>query len=583
MTLRVARRWELRPFAEETARSLEADLGVSPRVARLLAIRGVGPESGAEDFLRPRREGLHDPFLLPGMREACDEVHQAVAAGELITLYGDYDVDGTCATAVLWWVFKKLRARVRFHVPDRRDGYGLTRAGLEATREAGSRFVITMDQGISAVEEIAQAREMGIRVLVTDHHSPPEVLPEAVAILHPSLRPGYPNPHLCGAAMAFKLGEALLRTAPNQALKDSAESYVLNCIDLVAVATIADVCPLTGENRTLVALGLEQLGRSRHPGLAAMLAESRSSSGCPTAQDVGFGIAPMMNASGRLAGPELTLDCLLQRSPREARRLTRELSRLNQRRREITEELMEQALDLAELWQDEKIGVLRLDSEHVGIVGLVAGRLREMFWKPFVVCAHKGDELVGSCRSVPGFHIKNALDAVEEELLRHGGHEQAAGFSLEPERFDAFAGKLREGVGEELGEELLVPRLEVDEYLPQEALGWELLEEVEQLAPFGAGNPAPVFVLEGCGIRDVRVMGAGGKHVRIQGEGFPDYLEAVGFHLREVTDAARSQGGPLDLAFQLSANEWRGRRRLQLRLEDLRAQEGLSPGLAPGV
>jgi single-stranded-DNA-specific exonuclease len=570
MPHRVGRSWSLKPVDLSLAERLKEALGVRPRVARLLAIRGVTGAKEAEEFLSPGWKGLHDPFLVPGMQDACELVHQAIAAGEVITLYGDYDVDGTCATAVLWWVFKKLKAKVRYHVPDRRDGYGLTMVGLEATRAAGSTFVITMDQGISAVEEVARAREMGIRVLVTDHHTPPEVLPDAVAILHPSLREGYPNPHLCGAGVAFKFGEALLRSAPNQALRDSSRSYVENCVDLAALATIADVCPLRGENRILVSLGLEQLGRSRHPGLAAMLAESRSSTGKPTAQDVGFGIGPMMNASGRLAGPDLTLECLLTRKPAEARKLTQQLAALNQERRTLTEELLEMALAQRELWQDEKIGVLALESEQVGIVGLVAGRLREMFWKPFVVCAHKDGELVGSCRSVPGFHIKQALDGVSEELLRYGGHAQAAGFSLRPDHFDGFAGKLRHGVQEGMSEDLLIPRLEVDEELSLEDLGWDLIEDVQQLAPFGAGNPAPNFSLNGCGVQQLRVMGNKGRHIRMMGRDFPTHLDVVGFHLRGVADRAIEGGGLVDLAFQVSVNEWRGRRRLQMRLEDLR-------------
>ena len=570
MSERVARRWSSRRTDPSCVDQLVAEAGCSPRVARLLVARGVDHPEAAADFLEPGWGQLHDPMALAGMEAACGHVHRAIADGERITLYGDYDVDGTCATALLWWAFKKLGADVRYHVPDRRDGYGLTEAGIEATRAAGSTFLVTMDQGISARREIAMARELGIRVLVTDHHAPPAELPDAVAILHPGLGGAYPNPHLCGAGVAFKFGEALLATAANPALRESARAYREACVDLAAIATIADVSPLVGENRALVALGLEQMGRTRHPGLKAMLEESGRGKGGPSAEDVAFGVAPMMNASGRLAGPELTLQCLIARSRSEARDLARQLGRLNQRRRDLTEELMDEALEQRAAWADEKIGVLRLDSEAAGIVGLVAGRLREMYWKPFVVLARKGDELVGSCRSVEGFDVQAALDTVGDELSRHGGHAQAAGLTMDPARFEAFAGRLREHVRATLDEDLLVPRLAVDEVVSLEDLHWGLLDEVRCLEPFGAGNPAPVFVLEGCEVERTRTMGRQGKHVRLEARGFPEFLDTVGFHLRGVADRCLEHGRSMDMAFQVSRNEWQGRARLQLRLEDLR-------------
>lgn len=576
MTDRVPRRWTPRSQDQVVIQRLVQEVGVSRRVARLLAGRGVTEPDQAVKFLEPTWEDLHDPFLIPGMARACRAVHQAIAAGEVVTLYGDYDVDGTCATALLFWVFKKLKAPVRFHAPDRSEGYGLSKGGIDAAVRAGSTLIVTMDQGISAVAEIAYAAERGVRVLVTDHHTPPAVLPaEAVEILHPSLHPGYPNPALCGAGMAFKLGEALLRTAENPALRASAEGYVKSCIDLTAIATIADVSPLVGENRAIVALGLHQLGRTRHPGLKAMLqASRRGGAGAPQVADVAFGIAPMMNAAGRLSGPELTLDCLLSRDPREAARLAKELGALNQRRRELTEELMELALEQRDLWARERVGVLRLPSDQVGIVGLVAGRLKEIYWKPFVVCAEKGDELVGSCRSVDGFDVRAALDQVGDHLERYGGHAQAAGLTVRPERFEDFAADLRAHAGEALPEALLEPRLEVDEVLGVEDLSFELLDEVSRLRPFGAGNPAPVFVLEGCAVDGVKVMGQKGAHVRLQGRGFPEHLDPVGFHLRGTCDRSLADGTSVDMAFQLGDDEWRGRKRIQMRLEDLRAAGG---------
>lgn len=580
MSERVPRRWTPRPRDAGAVERLVQEARLSPRVAALLAGRRVTDPGEALRFLEPTWEDLHDPFLVPGMAAACEAVHEAIAAGETVTLYGDYDVDGTCATALLYWVFKKLKAPVRVHAPDRSEGYGLSRGGVEAAARAGSKLIVTMDQGVSAVAEIAYAAELGVRVLVTDHHTPPAKLPaEAIAILHPYLRPGYPNPALCGAGMAFKLGEALLRTAPNAALRDSAEGYVKSCVDLAAIATIADVSPLVGENRALVSLGLAQLGRTKHPGLKAMLQASRRGNGAaaPQVADVAFGIAPMMNAAGRLSGPELTLDCLLSRDRAEAARLAKDLGALNQKRRDLTEDLMELALDQRHLWAEERLGVLRLPSDQVGIVGLVAGRLKEIYWKPFVVCAEKGDELVGSCRSVDGFDVRAALDEVGEHLERYGGHAQAAGLTVRPERFEDFAAALRAHAREAVAPELLEPRLEVDEVLGVDDLSWDLLDEVSRLRPFGAGNPPPVFVLEGCDVERVKVMGQKGSHVRLQGRGFPEHLDPVGFHLKGVCDRSMAGGPSIDMAFQLGDDEWMGRRRIQMRLEDLRAAGGSPP------
>lgn len=570
---RAPRRWMLREGVLGPAESLSRELGLSPRLARMLVHRGVADPAQADAFLAPRFDQLLDPFGLADMQKACDEVHAAIARGEEVTLYGDYDVDGMTATALLYWVFKKLGAKVRRQIPDRNDdGYGLTPAGLEAVKAAGSTLVVTVDQGVAAHDEIRLAAEMGIRVLVTDHHAiPAQGLPDAVAVIHPA-RPdqAYANPHLCGAAVAFKLGQALLLSAERPRARQAADSFVRGCVDLAALATIADMTPLVGENRTLVALGLAQMGRTRHPGLRAMLTASGRRGGQVRADDVGFGVAPLMNAAGRLSEAHLALDCLLARDPARARDLAGELKKLNQQRRRLTEDLTEQALAHSQTWADDPVGVLALDSEQAGIVGLVAGRLKDRYGKPFVVCARRGDELVGSCRSVDGFDLKAALDEVQDHLVKHGGHAQAAGLTVDPGRFEGFREALVETCRRRLDDELLTPRLDVEEEVGLGELNWALLEEIEPLAPFGVGNPAPVFVLRGCRIEDVKVMGRTKRHVRLRGEGFPGYLDPVGFHLADAVDDALEGSASVDLAFRVGRDEWLGRARLQMRLEDLR-------------
>lgn len=570
---KTSRRW-VYPSLEVGRDQLRADaeaLKVSPRVAAMLHRRGIVDLREADAFLRPHRGQLHDPFLIYGVHEACEVVHKALAQGHLVTLYGDYDVDGTCATALLWWVFKKLKARVRYHVPDRQQGYGLSREGIDAAKAAGSQLILTMDQGISAHEEIDYAKSLGIDVVVTDHHLPPKTLPAAAAIVHPKLGKGYPNPHLCGSAVAFQFGIALLRSSENSALRESADGYRDNCIDLAAIATLADVVPLQGENRALVALGLEQMAKTRHPGVRAMLEIGGWSGPKVEVDDVSFKVAPMMNAAGRLAGPEATFETLLTRSPARARELAQELHGLNLERRRLTEELMDEAQAQAASFRNLPIGVLDLDRDEVGIVGLVAGRLKEAYWKPFVVLARKGPEWVGSCRSVEGFDIKAALDEVAETLERHGGHAQAAGLTVLDTNLEAFRERLVEAVRESLDPDVLVPRLAIEEVLDPKALTWDLVEDVEQLAPFGKDNPAPVFALEGLAIEAVKTMGKQKKHIRVLSKSLPRGVDPVGFHMASLMDALGGPAGGLDLAFQVGRNTFAGRTRLQLRLEDLKS------------
>lgn len=570
---RQARRWRVAEVDAARVAALAGELGIPRRLADLLTRRGVEDPAEAAAFLAPARTQLHDPFLLPDMREACDAVHAAVARGETITLYGDYDVDGTTAVAILYWVVKKLGGAARIQIPDRfDDGYGLSEKGLEAVRAAGSRMIITADQGVVAHAEIARANELGIEVIVTDHHTPGATLPPARAVVHPAL-PGsrYPNPHLCGAAVSFKLGEALLRSAPDAGVAETADGFVDACLDLVALATVADMTPLRGENRVIVALGLERMRRTRHPGLRALLRASGRKVDTVTVDDLGFGVAPLLNAAGRLQGPQLALDCLMARGRSRAEALAKDLIALNRTRRELTEDLVEEARERFLADPEAPLGVVEVDSDAVGIVGLVAGRLKEAYWKPFIVCARRGDDLVGSCRSVDGFNIRDCLEAAGEHLDKFGGHAQAAGLTLRSDRFPAFRDAVMDHAAGALRPEHLTPRLEVDQVLALDELTFELLEEIEPLGPCGVGNPAPLFVLEGCEVDRVKVMGRSGAHVRLHGKGFPRHLDPVGFHLRSAVDEELEGGGPVDLAFKVGADEWQGRRRIQMRLEDLRA------------
>lgn len=568
-----ARRWSVRETSPETVLGLIREHKVGPTLARVLAGRGLAAGETAAEFLAPGWSQVHDPLLVPGAAEAAREVHGAIARGETLGLYGDYDVDGTTAVVILSLVLRRLGAKVELYIPDRRDeGYGLSEAGLAKLRAKGVTLVLTVDQGVSAHREIEAARGLGMRVVVTDHHALPATLPEAAAIVHPCL-PGsrYPNPGLCGAAVAFKLGEALLATAPGGGDRARVEAFRRTCVDLVALATLSDMSPLLGENRALVALGLTQMARSAHPGLAALVAAGGGVPGrAVTTEDVGFGVAPLLNAAGRLSDPRLALDTLLERDPAAARRRVAELEALNRERRTRTEALYDEARRQSDRYADDPVPVLDLDSDAIGLVGLVAGRLCDRLGKPFVVCARRGGELVGSCRSIPGYDIRAGLESAAAHLVRFGGHPQAAGLTVLPSAIPGLRAALGAHARQHLAGVDLAPRLELDGFLELGALTFGLADELALLGPTGTGNPAPVFALPACRVVEAKPMGKAGSHVRIRGEGFPDHLDAVGFHMREAVDRTLAGPGPVDLAFRLGREEWRGRLRLKLRVEDLR-------------
>ncbi|HEY8531117.1 MAG TPA: single-stranded-DNA-specific exonuclease RecJ, partial [Limnochorda sp.] len=596
---RVEPRWlwpePLDPEARAQAGRLERQLGLHPLIAEILVRRGLGDPDAAYRFLHPSLADLESPWRLPGMAAAAARLERALEAGETIWVYGDYDVDGQTATALLVLVLRELGARVEYYVPHRLDeGYGLHREALLELRRQGAGLVVTVDCGITARDEVAAAAEAGLDVVVTDHHQLPAELPEAVALVNPRLAGGSPPwLELAGVGVAWKLAQALLERAGR-----AEEAYAY--LDLVALGTVADVVPLVGENRILVAAGLKELGGPRsRPGLAAMVAALGLEPGRVTPGQVAFQVAPRLNAAGRVEDASLGVRLLLAPSAREAAPLVERLDRLNRERQALEEAILDKARQQALTAVERGAVSLVVAGEgwHPGVVGIVASRLVEEFYRPTLVIGLSGEEGRGSARSVEGFHLYQALAACSEHLTRFGGHAMAAGFSLPEERVPALREAFEAVTRERLGLEPLRPRLRVECLADPAELDASLLEQWERLGPFGTGNPAPLLAtpevpafaqplpqwlgmppregageagsLERNGGPRWRRVGRENEHLKGVVPRFLDgtWVEAIGFHLAERFP---DPGGWLDLAYQPVQNEFQGRERVELRLREIR-------------
>jgi single-stranded-DNA-specific exonuclease len=549
--------WRLAPCPRPVVVALSRELGLSETTASVLVRRGYGDPETARAFLAAELPA-HDPFLLGEMRGACDAIHRAIRAGQRICVHGDYDVDGICATALAVLVLRQLGAEVDWHLPSRfEEGYGVSRETLARFAREGVGLLLTVDCGITAVEEIAEAREAGLEVVVTDHHRPGKTLPECPVV---ATRPSdYPFPELCGTGVVYKLAQGL-----------GAEGIERH-LDLVALATIADVVPLVDENRGLVTAGLKLLARTQKPGLRALMVSARVDPALVEAGSVSFRLAPRINAAGRLGHPRAALDLLLTEEREEAERLAGELERLNRDRQAVEERILREALAQVEEWPESKRRrrgyVVAGDGWHRGVIGIVASRLVERFHRPVVLIAGTEGEWTGSGRSIPAFDLHGALAACAGKLERWGGHRAAAGLSIKEENLEAFAEAFAAHAGEMLADEDLVPVARVDAAVDGRELTLGLCEELSKLAPFGLGNPAVRLLVGGCEVSELATVGEGGKHLRVglrmNGRTLPG-----GIAFGRGGDVDRLRRPTLyDVVFKLSINRWNGSESPELRIE----------------
>ena len=543
--------WTLRPCPHRESAELAQALGVSELTASVLVRRGIGDPEEARAFLDGVDPG-HDPFLLGDMQLACERIHAAVADGRRICVHGDYDVDGIAATTLAVLLLRELGADVEWHLPSRFDeGYGVSAATLGRLADDGCGLVLTVDCGITAVAEVAEARARGLEVIVTDHHRPAAELPECPVV---ATRPSdYPFPELCGTGVVYKLGQALFGVDSEVPRRH---------LDLVALATIADVVPLVDENRALALSGLRALARTQKPGLQALMRAAAVDPATVDAGACGFRLGPRINAAGRLGHPRAALELLLTDDADEARRLASHLEELNRERQAVEARIFREAVQQVEEWAPElrarRAYVVAGEAWHEGVIGIVASRLVERFNRPVVLLAGTEGDWKGSGRSIPSFDLHGALAACSALLGRWGGHRAAAGLSIAAENVPAFAAAFAEHAAGLLEDDDLRAVTHVDAVVPRgTTLTLELCQELVRLAPFGLGNPEVTLLAPGCELGDLGTVGEG-KHLRfrVRRDGC-DAGSAIAFGLGSQLEAYQGPGR-FDVAFRLQENRWNG-------------------------
>lgn len=573
-------RWVLRsPPPRAEAFALADALGLPPALGALLLQRGATDAEGAKRFLRPLVDDAPDPGRIRDLPAAAERIADAIRVGEPIFVHGDYDVDGVCAAALLTRWIRRLGGTAHPFVPHRmKHGYDLSSAGVELARASGAGVLVTVDCGIRAHSAVDRAIAAGLDVIVTDHHTPGPTLPSALAVVNPNRADdtsGYGG--LCGAGVAFALVRALAEAA-GYTLDD-----LLPDLDLVGLATVADLVPLEGANRSMVRYGLRALGRTEKPGLRALLevcdlvdpaADPGSVPGLEAGR-VGFVLAPRINAVGRLGDAGDALRLLLTDDPAEARRLAEALDETNRRRREEDSRTLEEALELLESTYDpaRDFGVvLAGEGWHPGVIGIVASRVVEHIHRPTVLVALDGERGRGSARSIPGFHLHDAIADVSDHLVRFGGHAQAAGLEVDRSRLPAFREAFAEVARDRLDDDDLRPRVRIDLELAPASATLELAERARWLGPHGIGNARPVFLSRNVSVREAREVGTGHLKVRVDADG--TVLDGIGFGLARRIAPDELVGATVDVAYQLTVNEWRGRRSPQMKLVDVRRPGG---------
>ncbi len=573
----MVKKWILASPQREAARRLAGALHISEVTARLLVNRGLAEPAAAQAFLQPSLHALEDPCRHPGVLDAAALLLEAARTGKRIAIFGDYDADGICASALLMRCFAHVGAEPDLYIPHRvEEGYGLSCEALQELADRGTDVVVTVDCGISAVSEVAFARKLGIEMVITDHHQPGETRPDAAYVLNPKLpecRFGYEN--LAGVGVAFKLMWAIgQQLSDGHRVTDEFKDLMMEALSLVAVGTIADVVPLVDENRVLSHYGLKTLTVSSRPGLNALISVSRLRGDRVSAEDVAFRLAPRLNAAGRMGDARAAVDMLTTCDERHAADLAEHLEQQNRLRINAQNAALRQAEALlAESGQLEQQGCIVLASPdwHQGIVGLVASRLAESYWRPAFVFAAEDDLLHGSGRSIPGFSLFDAVKQCAHLLERYGGHEAAAGLSLRAENLAAFKEHMDERARGVLGTEPGVPELALDADVDLGSLNLALVKEIDLLEPFGKGNPEPTFMASDLRlVGSPRIVGSNGNHLTFMVRQGRTTVRVIAMRRADWIDELRARKGePFSLAFEPVINTYRGRTSVELRAEDL--------------
>jgi single-stranded-DNA-specific exonuclease len=563
------KRWNILSCDKNKKNTLQQTLKVHPVVCKILVQRGIETFEQAKDFFRPSLTDLHDPWLMKDMDKAVERIVTAVNSNEKILVFGDYDVDGTTSVATMYQFLKKIHSNLDFYIPHRyREGYGVSKAGIDFSKENGFTLIISLDCGIKSFDLITYAKEIGIDFVVCDHHLPDDILPPAIAILNPKQKDcNYPYKELCGCGVGFKLITAL---APQFSLSDN---DVFEYLDLVATAIAADIVPMTGENRILAFHGLIKANKNPNNGIKALAQLSKLETTLNISNLV-FMIAPRVNAAGRMDDAKKAVQMFVAESYDEALQYAELLHSDNTDRKEADSSITEEALAMIkdnESWKNNKSTLVFQSHWHKGVVGIVASRLIEHYYRPTIVLTQSGDYAAGSARSVPGFNLYEAIHACREHLLGYGGHFAAAGMTLELDQVNAFRTKFEEVVSSTIDPEHLIPEIVIDAEISLKDIKYPFFDILNQMEPFGPENLRPVFI-----VRNVSDTGyskiAKEKHIRFSVKQDNVTITGIGFGLADKFSILQ-KGRPVDIVFKIGENEWNGEKSLQLRVIDFRQSQ----------
>ena len=571
------RKWTFHPHDESEINRLSGALRVTPLVAQVLIARGYKTADEAKHYLEPKLSNLHDPNLLPGVSEAAERIVSAIKNGRRITIYGDYDVDGVTSTALLWHCLKLHNATVDYYIPSRMaEGYGLNEPALRQLHEDDpERLLISVDCGIASVHEAAVAREIGLELIITDHHHIGETLPDAAVLVHPRL-PGseYPFGELCGVGVAFKVAWAVCQlTGDGKKASPRMREFLKAAVGLTAIGTVADVVPLVDENRVIVRYGLHSLKENPSLGLQALLRVAKLHDAKLTAEDIGFGIAPRINAAGRLGQARLAVEMLTTENEERAIALASYVDELNRNRKTVERKIVKEAKEQLENnpeWLDDPTLVLASHEWHPGVIGIVASRIAETFEKPVVMIALKDDGTgQGSARSFAGFNMYDGLAACKEFLLGCGGHKAAAGLQIEAGSVQDFRTALANWARQNFAPTDADIALRVDAEVHLSEVTRRAVAELQHLGPFGEANPKPRFAARRVDLAEPpKTMGEGDRHLALRVSQHRTRLRAIAFGRGEWADEIAAVDGPLSITFAPQINSFRGYESVELQLHD---------------
>ncbi len=563
------KKWLLKEFDKNRVVEISKEFRISPLTSIILYNRGICESAAIAEFLKCDLGNLHNPYLMKDMDKAVSRIRQALENNEKITIYGDYDVDGITSIAILYKHLTSLGFEVDYYIPDRiQEGYGVNRDALDKIKENGTKVVITVDTGITAVEETEYAKSIGMDIIITDHHECKETIPEAYAAIDPKRKDcTYPFKNLAGVGVAFKLIQALDKDA-------SVDELMEKYSDLICLGTVADISPLIDENRIIVTKGLEKFKNTENIGLKALIDVSITNNKPVTTSTIGYIIAPRINASGRLGCASRSVEMFLTSDKEKAYELANDLCEENTTRQQTEQKMFAEALEYLEnnpTIKDDQVLVIAHENWHHGIVGIVSSKITEKFYKPSILFAVDGDEAKGSGRSISGFNLFEALENTNEILEKFGGHELAAGLSIKTENIEKFREAINKQTITKIDENTLVPTVSIDAVIKPSYITLETVDEINRLQPFGVDNPSPIFAVRNIKIHKISTM-SDGKHLRMTLLKENKFLDAVGFGMGEYYNHLK-EGDFIEVAFGLDINDYKGFKNVQLILKDIKPFE----------